>query len=773
MIARTIAIALLVLNLLKPMQFFLEPIWSWPLVILTCVGLVVLVHQTYQAQLKRLPKRQAQFLLTLRLLAVAVLTFAMFRPAIQTSDTDDNPVQLLILADTSRSMNTADMPGGVTRFNAVRADLAKYDAKWKELGKEVTVRLFDFDRDLAPHDPSATEGTGDQTAFGVVLDEVVRETRDHRSLGLLLLTDGAQRAIPPFDADPLTAARKLGDNQIPIYAVVYGTSSLSTASLDLAVEDLRVDPIVFEKKLVPINCKVRAMGAKGKKVRVRVLLEDRTGKRMSESGEFKPAPATQQAQTVKEFEVQGDAETLSVDLSFLPVTPGELKIAVQVESDETELLTRNNRRETIVTVKKGGLNVAYFDQSRPEQSRIRMVNGEDKIQLDFQEVRGGRFAGQTKLDRSWFEPGRYDVFIIGDVRAEWFGDEILKKLAARVEDGAGLLMTGGLQNFATGGYALTPLADLLPVKMDATDFRPVGKVNENTQLTGEVKVVPTDRGLKEFVMQLGSSDKNRSLWMDLPALEGSSRLRPVNERVRVWAETSDKQPLLLVNEVGKARVAAFAGDSTWLWCLDGKAELHQRFWRQMILWLARKEADTDQPVWVQVDPRNFAPGATASLTFGARTPDGRPDHEAGFEIEVTRPDGQIERPSPRQTQDEHSAEFAGTSEPGDYWVRVMARRKGESIPELAYTRFIVDARDLELDYPSAEDDFLKELASITGGSSLRPEELGSLIERLKQTKYDALTRIQITNLWDNWWLLFVFVGIMSLEWFLRKKAGLV
>jgi len=755
------------------MQFFLEPIWSWPLVILTSLGLFVLVYQTYQAQLKRLPRRQAQLLLTLRMLAVLVLTFAMLRPAIQKSDTDDNPVQLLVLADTSRSMNTADMPGGTTRFNAVRADLTKYEPKWKELGKQLSVRLFDFDRSLTAHNPAATEGTGDQTAFGVVLEEVIRETRDHRSLGLLLLTDGAQRAIPPFDADPLTAARKLGDSQIPIYAVVYGTSSLSTASLDLAVEDLRIDPIVFEKKLVPISCKVRAMGAKGKKIRVRVLLEDRTGKRMSESGEFKPAPATQQAQTVKEYEVKGDAETLAVDLSFVPVNSGELKVAIQVESDETELLTRNNRRETIVSVKKGGLNVAYFDQSRPEQSRIRMVNGADKIQLDFQEVRAGRSASQTKLDRTWFEPGRYDVFIIGDVRAEWFGAEILKKLAARVEDGAGLLMTGGLQNFAAGGYAVTPLADLLPVKMDAADYRPIGKINENAQLMGDIKLVPTERGLKEFVMQLGSGDKNRSLWMELPALEGSSKLRPVNELVRVWAETPDKQPLLLVSEVGKARVAAFAGDSTWLWCLDGKAELHQRFWRQMILWLARKEADTDQPVWVRVDPRNFSPGANASLLFGARTTDGRPLKEAGFEIEVTKPNGQIEKPTPRQTDEDHTAEFKETSEPGDYWVRVTVRPPGESIPQMAYTRFIVDARDLELDYPSADHDFLKELASITGGTSLKPEELGSLIERLKQTKYDALTRIQIINLWDNWWLLFTFVGLLSLEWFLRKKAGLV
>lgn len=755
------------------MQFFVEPIWSWPLVILTSVGLFVLVLVTYQAQLKRLPTRTGRLLLTLRLLTVVVLIFAMFRPALQKSDIDDNPVQLLIFSDVSRSMNTTDMPGGVSRFKAMRADLAKYEPKWKELGKQVEVRQFDFGRNLTAYDPALQEGTGDQTAYGQVLDDYLREPHDHRSLGLILLTDGAYRALPPFDADPLSAARKLGDLQIPIYAVGYGASSLKTASLDLAVEDVRVDAVVFEKKLVPINCKVRAVGANGKKIRVRVLLEDRSGKRSGESGELRAAAATQQAKTVREFDIKQDSETVPVELSFVPMTAGELKLAVEVEAMDGELLTRNNQRQTLLTVKKGGLNVAYFDVARPEQSRIRMVNGADKIQLDFQEVLGGRFASHTRLDPTWFDRGRYDVYIIGDVRSEWFGPDILKKLETRINDGSGLLMIGGMQNFAPGGYATTPLADLLPVRLEAGDFRPPGKLNTNAQLPGEVKLIPTERGLKEYVMQLAAGERNRAMWLDLPALEGASRLKPSHELVRVWAETPSKDPLLLVNDVGRSRVAAFAADTTYLWCLDGKADLHQRFWRQMILWLARKEADTDQPVWVKVEPRNYAPGGVASLTFGARAADGTPLDDAEFQVEVTRPDGETDKLTPRRSNTEHSAEFSNTTLPGDYWVRVTASRNGNQLGYTAYTRFIVDARDLELDYPSADYDFLKELSSMSGGSSLKPEELGSLLERLRQTKFNAMTRIQIITLWDNWWLLLVFVGLMTLEWTLRKKHGLV
>lgn len=753
------------------MQFFVEPIWSWPLVVLISAGLLALVLVTYRAQLASQPARTGRLLLALRLLSVAVLTFAMFRPAFQKSDSDDNPVQLFILSDASRSMNTADMPGGATRFQAVRADLAKYESRWKELGKKVEVRQFDFARDLEAYDPTLTEGVGDQTAFGKVLEDLAREARDHRTLGVLLLTDGAHRAVAPFNAEPLPAARKLGDMQIPIYSVGYGGSSFG--SLDLSVEELRVDPVVFEKKLVPISCRIRAVGANGKKIRARVLLEDRNGKRPNESGPLKPAPSTQQAKTVQEIEVKHDDEILSVDLSFVPMLPGELKIAVQVETDENELLTRNNLRERIVSVKKGGLNVAYFDTARPEQSRIRAVNGADKIQLEFQEVRTGKFAAQSRLDPTWFDRGRFDVYIIGDVRADWFGPEILKKLENRLEEGASLLMIGGQQNFGVGGYATSPLANWLPVQLDSGDFRPAGQMNPSTQISEDVKMIPTELGLREYVMQLGTGDKNRSLWMDLPDLQGASRLKPSNELVRVWAESRDKHPLLLTSEVGRARVAAFAGDTTWLWYSDGKAELHQRFWRQLILWLARKEADKDQPVWVMVSPSNYSPGGVANLTFGARAADGSELRDAEFEVQITSPDGRNEKITPRRLNDETTSEFSKTAEPGDYWVSVLARYKGKLIPYNAYSRFIVDSRDLELDYPSTDYEFLKELSSASGGSSGKPEEIGNLLERLKQTKVAALNRIQVITLWDNWWLLLVFVGLMTTEWFVRKKRGLV
>ncbi|MDZ4686225.1 MAG: glutamine amidotransferase, partial [Planctomycetaceae bacterium] len=552
----------------------------------------------------------------------------------------------------------------------------------------------------------------------------------------------------------------------------YGTTALSSSTIDLAVQDLLVDPVVFEKKLVPLKIQLRAGGASGKKARLRVLIEDRTGKVPGQTGELKQAALVQNAKVIDEFDIRQDQLTRPINLSFMPDRAGEVKIAVEVIPVEGELLTRNNRVETIITVRQGGIRIAYFDVARPEQRALRMVNGADKIQLDFFDVRGGKFRQQTRIDPAWFQRGAYDVYILGDVPADIFGPQLLTLLAERVRDGAGLMMLGGLQNYSAGGYGVTPLADLLPVLM-LSGSAPVGGVPDLTgQLTGPQPMIPTETGLRKYVMQIAAPDRNRSRWEALAPLVGAVRLQPKSELVEVWAQTRDGTPLLCASEVGKARVAAFGGDTTYQWVLHGQAQEHQRFWRQMILWLARKDVDTDQNLWVKVEPRNFLPGANVPIEFGARTDVGTPVTDAQFQVHVTGPDGKPQPTAVRATETGGLADWPDTLSPGDYWVRLSGTKGGQSLGLDVDTRFIVDPKDLELDQPNADYELLQQLADLTGGQLLRPEDLDAFLERLTSLKRDDLTRVEVRPLWDNWWLLAIFVALLATEWTFRKKWGL-
>jgi hypothetical protein len=233
---------------------------------------------------------------------------------------------------------------------------------------------------------------------------------------------------------------------------------------------------------------------------------------------------------------------------------------------------------------------------------------------------------------------------------------------------------------------------------------------------------------------------------------------------------------LVLSGYGDGRTAALAVDSTWHWQLEGQGDVHRRFWRQLVLWLAKKDETAGEQVWVKLDQRRYQQGSRVDFTLGAHDGEGDPRPTATFAVQVERPDGTIEavRPSPR------AGAWAGsiddTSMPGDYRITVTARDGGETVGT-ATARFSVSDQDVELDQPAAEPTLLASLAALTaeaGGASLAPEELPDLLDRLKAKAQEFEEQIVETiTLWDRWPPLVVFVGLLSTEWYLRKRWGLV
>lgn len=762
------------------LQLAIDPAWPLPVTLLVTAGLAALVWFTYRPRIAHLPPARRRLLLGLRLAALAALLFALLRPELRYTETDDSEAVLVILGDASRSMTVPDAAGGKPRRAALVGDLKSNAKKLDALSETFEMQYVDFAETSSEPEGGAAgakpDAPGEQTAIGAVLDAVLRPSGADKLAGVLLLTDGAQRAVPPADADPRDVAQRYGELGVPIYPVPYGGDG-GEAAFDLAVEEIDVDQVVFERKAVPIAARVRVAGGAGRAFVVRVLVEDRSGKQPGQTGELKPAAATDNSRPLREVRTDGNNAVVPVELSFVPQLPGEYKVAVEVVPADGEVKTTNNRRETIVNVQKGGLRVAYFAALGPEQRWLRNVNTEQKIQLDFKAIRTGTFGGRDAIDPSWFEPGRYDAYILGDVQVSSFGAANAKLLAERVNDGAGLVMLGGPRSFSPGGWASTPIEPFLPVVMRPGTVDPSTSLDPAFHLNQPLQMVPTRAGLQHYVMRFDLDDaKTAAIWRSLPPLEGANRLTPRTGGLeQVLAQSEDGVPLLVATEVGRSRVMAFAGDTTWLWYSSGHEAEHQRFWRQVILWLTRKELDTDQPVWVLAEPRNAAPGQRVALTYGARGEKGAPLTDAAFDLEVTRPDGGAEHPGAPGGTERNTIDFAGTTKPGDYWVRVAANRGGQAVGLDGWTRFLVDARDLELDNPAADPALLAELAELSGGSVIPPEQLATLLDRwlAEPPGQKKLTVFRRTPLWDNAFLLAAFVALIGSEWFLRKRYGLV
>jgi hypothetical protein len=162
------------------------------------------------------------------------------------------------------------------------------------------------------------------------------------------------------------------------------------------------------------------------------------------------------------------------------------------------------------------------------------------------------------------------------------------------------------------------------------------------------------------------------------------------------------------------------------------------------------------------------------MTFGARDSDKHPIDDAVFTIEVTDPQGKKHAVTPQRSGVENIAKFFETRLPGDYRVNITAKKGGEAVGLGTELRFIVYDQDLELHNPAADFTLLEDIARITGGTMVPQTELAPHIKKLSRLGLNAeVTRITPISLWDQWPLLFVCVLLWTVEWFLRKRRGLV
>lgn len=754
------------------MKLAFEPIWPWPFVILACLAMIGVVAAGYPRRVKHLPVRWQQILLAIRILLVLLMGLWLMRPLV-TRETDNKSGGVLyVVLDASRSMNTPDAAGGVSRRAEILQLLEEARPLLNDLKETVEVRFRDLADGLVPADPEDPLAVvdGQMTAIGYGLNQLSEESKGEKVAAILFWSDGKQAASGKRNQDAIQEARLIGRKQRPIYTVPVGSSEVASTTLDVAVSELDVPHDVFVGNVVPIRVRVRTFGAEGQELRIRLYAEDRSGIPSGKAGTMEAIPGNIDNVTVFAHQPRGPVEDMIVNLQFVPDKKhlGEIKIAVVAEPLNGEVRLTNNRVETIVRVRSGGIRVAYFDSLRAEFKWLKRVNRNNRIQLDAKWLKGGDNIDKNTFDESWFDPSeqKYDAFIIGDVPAAAFGEERLKQMAACCDRGAGLMMIGGAHSFGPGGYNNTPLAQLLPIDMQESD----------QQLTADIQMIPARVTLT--ILQIAAPDQNLAMWNALPPLTGASVLRvKQGGSAQVLATSPTNMPLLVSQSTGRGRVLVFGGDTTWQWAMheDWAVEAHQRFWRQLIYWVTKMDYDGESPLWVNVEPRDLNPGRVAELSFGMRDQNGLPLSGVNYQVDVQTPEGETEVVTPRTVDAHGAADYQDTLLPGDYWVNVKNASTDGQGTLYASTRFLVNARDPELDNPAADPGLLREIAHVSGGDFLTSE---TMIERLEDWAANGLPSLdskqsERINLWDNWFSLLLFVVLLVLEWFFRKKRGLV
>jgi uncharacterized membrane protein len=367
----------------------------------------------------------------------------------------------------------------------------------------------------------------------------------------------------------------------------------------------------------------------------------------------------------------------------------------------------------------------------------------------------------------------YDGLVLGSVEAGFFTIEQLRNIEAFVSRrGGGFLALGGRLSFDAGKYRGTVIGDLLPLQLEgrqldvAEAFAPVYK----PQLTSAGQTHPITRLNEDRAV-------SQKTWNDLPPISISEVLRTVKPGATVLLEAkraganSPAAPLLAQQRYGRGQTLAFTAADTWRWRMrmDSKSTAHETFWRQLLRYLVsgtpkQIEVGADQDVYVMDD--------TVRVVADIRDKNYNPVSDARATARVTKPSGAtVEVP----------LKFTSINEANVYTGEFKADEPGQHGIELAATSSIgpINAKgnvlvsDLNREFYSAaqNSDLLKRVAAETGGKYYQLEDLQTLLDDLTYRKTPYSERVT-KDLWDMPINFFLIIGLLSAEWFLRKREGL-
>jgi len=733
---------------------------SWPTYALLSVGLVLLAIPvfSYTRVRGRVVRADRVVLAVIRSAVLATLLFCLARPMLVLATVVPQENFLGILVDDSRSMKIADH--GEPRSDFVLEQLGSEGGELlSALAERFKIRLFRFSdvtERLSTVESLAFDGT--HTRLGDALIRAQGELSAVPLAGLLVLSDGADNSGAPL-TDAILQLRAGG---VPVHTVGLGAERFAR---DIEISRAEAPRTVLEGSSVTVEVMVMHAGFSGETVTLNV--ED-AGRILSSQEVTLP--------------VEGEVATVRAHFTASDAGPRIYKFRILPEPDE--LVQENNVREVLVEVRDRMEKILYFEgEPRWEVAFIRRaVEDDENLRIvtlvrtaenkfyrlnveDEDELAGGFPSTREELFQ-------YRGLILGSVEASFFTHDQMQMIVEFVgQRGGGLLVLGGRQSLAEGGYAETPLANVLPVVLE-----PVGR-SDTIPFFREVEVRLTPFGLTHPITQLaGEPDESAAKWQELPAVSTLNQITDTKAGASTLllgsSDDRDDFVVLAVQRYGRGSALAFTAQDSWLWQMQMPLDdtTHETFWQQLLRWMVRSVPDQ---VAVTMPADRAGPGEDILITTEVMDSTYLKVNDAQVSTWATSPSG-VSQEIPMEWLVDRDGEYRGRYQPveeGLYEIRTEVTRGSEQVGNASTHVQVAEPVD-EYFGAQMKSSTLKRLADETGGRFYTPETVTSLPEDVRYTDSGS-TVYEEFDLWDMPIVLLFLIGALTAEWGYRKKRGLV
>jgi len=615
---------------------------------------------------------------------------------------------------------------------------------------------------------------------------------------ILILSDGRHNTA----GDPTEPARLLASRGVRVYGLLVGSHEVSP---DAAVEQIDAPDWIFKGDTLHAAALIRLDGLAGQIAHVELkrgddVVDSRAiqinNNQQTERVEFTDTPPPENAATeyqVDVAEMPGEVNTQNNRATFRVAVKKDKLYALLIDDRPrwefrylAAYLSRDQRMQTQTVL----LNPAEIDRITPHMP----VKASPKNpHLDAQLLPETREEWQA-----------FDLIILGDIGPDTLSNEAQQFIASAVRDKGTTLITIAGSHQMPGQFANTPLADILPVTTvpqwdDDTikrhtrfGFRPALAPEGNASVLGQLGLTP---------------DTNADLWSDIPIWYWHSPFTQAKPSASViWSITEPdnkagtsapgamrNHALLVTMPVGLGRSLYLAADQSWRLRQVYGTNAHDRFWGQVLRWAVASDLPAGGKfVRFGASQPSYAEGQPVTITARILREDLTPATGLSFYAHAA---------SVKSNDNAVDAHFVESPEaPGYYHATLGGLPSGDveislqgpeverllnndlTVSQKTVIIKITPSLDLERRNMNTDPALLARVAQAGGGFSLDANYADILASHLPAIERTESVPEQIgffTNpdargtKWAHWTFLLLFATLLTAEWAIRKRAGLV
>lgn len=427
-------------------------------------------------------------------------------------------------------------------------------------------------------------------------------------------------------------------------------------------------------------------------------------------------------------------------------TPGLNRIRANVTVLNGELSRSNNSQDFFVEVLDGRQKVLIIAANpHPDIAAIkRSISGNDNYEVD-----------AFVLGEREFTPEKYDLIILHQ-----------------------LPVTGG-RGRAEMDKVRASTVPVFCIVGSKTDLRWFNDMNFGLQITAarqsKNEVLPVfAKGFSLFTL-----DENvRRMVQRFPPLNApfgeyaanGSAQTLLNQRI---GNVETENPMLLFNDVSGRKMGVLVGDGIWRWRIrdyeeNGSHEVFDRMLSKVVQFLALK---TDKSLF-RVNVKNRY-NEDEAVVFNAELYNEtyEPINEPEVDLTITDEQGKSYEYQFNRTDNAYRLN-AGSFKEGNYRYKARVSNAGKVFESEG--QFMVAALKLETTRTTADHSLMYKLANGSGGEMYYPRELQQLADAIKNR--EDIRSVVYEQSWFKeaihlQWIFFLILGLLSLEWFVRKRQG--